>query len=331
MASQIRGLKPKLWKGFRLIAGDGTTVGLPASPDIKEHFGIYEIAKGNTQTVLANCCILYDVLSNFIIDTSLDLITKGEVTIMNELLNRACFTHTIVLLDRGFGYFYICKQLYNRQLDFCIRLKVKGSSFAKKALLNPANDFITDWIPSESERGSCTKYNLDITPIKVRVTKITLDTGEIEMLVSSVLDMKKISEADMKALYGMRWGVEEGIKKLKPKMKLEQFGCRKHEGVYQEFYAHIFMMNLVTLLGNEAQQEIEVETINRKGSYKYNWQTAFKLVREEFASIFNFGALDASLEKLIIQIKGSLTMIKPGRSFARHRDKRKHRYAQCYK
>jgi hypothetical protein len=135
----------------------------------------------------------------------------------------------------------------------------------------------------------------------------------------------------MKELYALRWGVEEGLKKLKPKMKLEQFGCRKQEGVYQEFYAHIFMMNLVTLIGNDSEQEIERKTAKRKNLYKYNWQNAFLYVRNQFASLFHFGNIEATLKILSCQIRGSLVMIKPGRSFERHKNKRKHRFAQCYK
>jgi hypothetical protein len=44
MQTYIASLEPKQWKGFRVIAGDGATVNLPASPQIKEHFGIYEIS-----------------------------------------------------------------------------------------------------------------------------------------------------------------------------------------------------------------------------------------------------------------------------------------------
>ena len=55
------------------------------------------------------------------------------------------------------------------------------------------------------------------------------------------VDLKQITKEDMKALFALRWGVEGGIKKLKPKMKLEKFGCRKQEGVYQDFYAHIWL------------------------------------------------------------------------------------------
>ena len=82
ISSHIQAMPPKLWNGFRLIAGDGTTVSLPASPDIKDHFKIYEISGGNTHTVLANCCILYDVMTNFIVDVNLDLMSNGELPMM---------------------------------------------------------------------------------------------------------------------------------------------------------------------------------------------------------------------------------------------------------
>jgi hypothetical protein len=189
--AHIKTLPPKLWKGFRLIAGDGTTVGLPATPDIKDHFKIYESSKGNTHIVLANCCILYDVLSSYVVDVNLDLMSNGELPMMADLIDKAEFTNTIVLLDRGFGYFATCKRLLNKNLDFCIRLKAAGSTFAREALSNPSNDFITEWIPSEASRTSNKKHNLDVNPIMVRVIKITLDTGEIEVLVSSLLDLKR--------------------------------------------------------------------------------------------------------------------------------------------
>ena len=130
----------------------------------------------------------------------------------------------------------------------------------------------------------------------------------------------------------MRWGVEEGFKKLKPKMKLEQFGCRRYEGVYQEFYAHIFMMNLVTLIGNDAQDKIIEKTKGRKLKYKYNWQNAFRFVRNKFIDIFNIGAFQRSIECIIEQIANSITAIKNNRNFARQMGgKRKNRYTQCYK
>ena len=330
MSEHIQTLKPKLWKGFRLIAGDGTTVNLPPSPKIKEHFGIFAISEG-THTCLANACMLYDVLSNLVVDTIISPCSIGEGTLMDHLLKNPQFSNAIILLDRGFGYFSTCKKIINKQLSFCIRLKTSQSDFAKKALLNPLTDFVTDWLPSETEKLTCRQNGIDTEPIKVGVTKIILHTGEIEVLVSNLF-IAAIDQSGMRELYGMRWGVEEGFKKLKPKMKLEQFGCRRYEGVYQEFYAHIFMMNLVTLIGNDAEEKIIKKTKGRKLKYKYNWQNAFRFVRNKFIDIFNIGAFQSSIECIIEQIANSLTAIKNNRNFGRQMGgKRKNRYTQCYK
>lgn len=331
MSEHIQTLKPKLWNGFRLIAGDGTTVNLPPSSKIKEHFGIFAVSDGNTHTCLANACMLYDVLSNLVVDTIISPCSIGEGTLMDHMLKNPQFSNAIILLDRGFGYFSTCKKIINKQLSFCIRLKTSQSDFAKKALLNPLTEFVTDWLPSEGERLTCRQNGIDTEPIKVRVTKIILPAGEIEVLVSNLF-IAAIDQSDMRELYGMRWGVEEGFKKLKPKMKLEQFGCRRYEGVYQEFYAHIFMMNLVTLIGNDAEEKIMEKTKGRKLKYKYNWQNAFRFVRNKFIDIFNIGAFQSSIECIIEQIANSLTAIKNNRNFGRQMGgKRKNRYTQCYK
>ena len=323
---------PRTWKGFRLIAGDGTTVGLPASPQVKKHFGIFDLTDGTKHTCLANASMLYDVLSGLVLDTVIAPSSIGEGTLMGHMISNACYPGSIILMDRGFGYFSTCKNLINKQMGFCIRITASQSDFAKKVLSDPLSDFITDWVPSESERKTCRQGGLDILPISVRVTKIVLNSGEMEVLVSSIFLMEAINEAAMKELYAMRWGVEEGFKKLKPKMKLEQFGCRKYEGVYQEFYAHIFMMNLVTLIGNDAEDAIAVKTRERKLKYKYNWQNAFRFVRNKFISIFSLGDFSASLEYIVNQVANSLVAIKSNRNFTRSiGGKRKPRFSQCYK
>lgn len=307
---------------------------MPASLQIKKHFGIFSTTQCGTHTCLARTCVLYDVLSDFVIDSIIAPVSIGEITLFTNMLNKLQASNTIILLDRGFGYFSNCKDIINKKLDFCIRLSISQSDFSKAVLLNSLNDFITEWTPSDAEKKTCKNYGLDTNPIQVRVTKIVLKTGEIELLVSSIFDIKAVSEKDIQALYDLRWGIEEGFKKLKPKMKLEQFGCKRYEGIYQEFYAHIFMMNLVSIIGNDAEEKVIQKTKHRKLKYKYNWQNAFRFIREKFIDIFNCGEFSSSLEKIINQITGSLVAIKKGRHFARDMYGKTRRNAgcwQCYK
>ena len=332
MSAHLKTLPPKLWKGYRLIAGDGTTIKVPASTQIKKHFGIFAVGGKNTKTCLTNACMLYDVLSNLVLDSIIAPVSIGEGMLLPNMIKNLNIPHAIILLDRGFGYFSTAKLLLNSNLNFCIRIKTSQSDFAKKAFENPANDFITEWIASESERKTAKNQQLDTESIKVRVTKIMLNTGEVELLVSSLLDLKTISFADISELYHYRWGIEEGYKILKPKMKLEQFSCRQHKGVYQEFYAHIFMLNLTSLLGNEAQEQIEKKTEKRKLKYKYNWQNAFKFVRQKFLKLLKYTEIQSIINEIHIQIRTSIIAIKENRTFERvWHHKQKKRYTPCYK
>jgi hypothetical protein len=122
-------------------------------------------------------------------------------------------------------------------------MSVGCCGFAKRVMADSRADFIALWEPSKKERENTP----GATPITVRVTKTVLDSGMEELLVSSLTDMDEVSTEEMVKLYFMRWGIEEGIKNLKPKMKIEHFGCRKPEGIYQEFHAHILVMNMVAL------------------------------------------------------------------------------------
>lgn len=331
LTDHIETMKPKLWNGYRLIAGDGTTVNLPPSKQVKNHFGVFCKSSIGTSTCLANACMFYDVLSNFVLDSIISPVSIGEVSLLNTMLTKADYSNSILLLDRGFGSFSVCKSCIKRGLNFCIRLKTANLDFAKHVFKNDSTDFITTWKPSEMERSTCRRHHLDIEEITVRVTKVVLNSGEVELLVSNLFEQKTIDEACMKQLYAMRWGVEEGFKKLKPTMKLEQFGSRRYEGIYQEFYAHTFMMNLVGIIGREAEPLIERKTQGRKLKYKYNWKNAFRFVRERFADLFYKAKFIDGLSILIEQVSESIIAIKNNRSFLRPNGGDKPRNTQCYK
>jgi hypothetical protein len=326
-----KGSPSQLWRGYRLIAGDGSTIGLPPSAQIKEFFGISSEKGGGIKSCMARVFMFYDVFNGAILSNRISKMGSTEKALLDECIEELPACRSIIILDRGFGYFNVCKKLYAAKQDFCIRISDAQSGFAKRIDQQAQDDFLMEWEPSASEKRSCLKHGLDTGPIAVRVTKVKLATGEIEILVSSLFDMDNICTQNMKALYGLRWPVEEGFKKLKPKMKLEQFGCRKPDGIFQEFEAHIFMVNLIALLGIQAQQEIDLNR-QTKLKYKYNWQNAFRFVRNEIIRILNTENPELLIKSLIKRIASSKIPIKPDRSFERITfKKRKNRLHQTYK
>jgi len=55
--------------------------------------------------------MLYDVLSNLVVDTIISPCSIGEETLMNHMLKNPQFSNAIILLGRGFGYFSTCKKI----------------------------------------------------------------------------------------------------------------------------------------------------------------------------------------------------------------------------
>jgi len=61
-------------------------------------------------------------------------------------------------------------------------------------------------VPSELERKCGRQGGTYILPNSIWVTKIVLNSGEMEVLVSSTHQMETINESALKELYAMRWG-----------------------------------------------------------------------------------------------------------------------------
>lgn len=333
LLDHIQTLKPKLWKGYQLLAFDGSTAMLPASKEIKKIFGIHSSTDAGTKNCLAQCLFCVDVLSNYMLGYRIGKTSEGECSMFKTMIQKIKINFpSIILLDRGFGNYCNLHIVIFQNRHCCIRLSSHASNFAKMVMKDERQDFITNWYPSEREKSTAKTHNLNITSIKVRVTKVILATGEVELLVSNLYNYLEISSYDMKNLYFKRWGIEESIKKMKPKMKLEFWGCRKTKSIYQEFYANVFMYNLVCILGDEAQVEIEKTTKNRKLKYKYNWQNAYRFTREKLLILLNKKFVFNDLCELIKEIRNSIIAIVPQRNFPRSKfQKDKSRSYQCYK
>lgn len=300
---------------------------MPSSSDIKQHFGVHCTNEAGINRYLARVFFLYDVLNDFVVSSRLSNMNYGEKRLLMDCLSNpgSSANNELILLDRGFGNFCTLKELAIGQFSFCVRLGLRNSNFAKRALQDKRQDFITEWIPSEKEKENSRKNGLDIASIPVRVTKVQLKTGEMELLVTNLCDQKKYTPQELAHLYHLRWGVEEGFKNLKPKMKIEQFGCKKAQGVFQEFYAHIFYLNMISLTGLAASDIIQQKTAHRKWSYKYNWKNAYRFLRAKIIKILFLQEPGDLFDQLINHISSSLVAIKPHRQYVRdtrHQNKR---------
>lgn len=104
--------------------------------------------------------------------------------------------------------------------------------------------------------------------LKVRMSKVILDTGEIEYLLTNIAE-DIIEPEDMKETYFKRWQIEIGYDILKNKLHLENFTRKTKITIEQDFYAQIYTFNVLQDIKNTNTKRIQEKQHNKNLKYKY--------------------------------------------------------------
>ena len=110
--------------------------------------------------------------------------------------------------------------------------------FADKSL--PDSQVVTLKAPKvQQKKLKAAALPLSIT---VRFVRVWLKSGEMEVLVTSLLDEHVYDTAFFKELYALRWGIETFYGTIKGRLNLENFSGKSVEAILQDFHATIFII-----------------------------------------------------------------------------------------
>ena len=169
------------WNGYRIWGIDGTKFALPNYPELAIEFGD---EKGSPT---ARGSILYDLVNYTVLDGQIEKLEVDERTLakrhLSALVERLEVSKDLVISDRGYPSEEMIDFYEKNNLYYLMRVRSKFN-------------VEVDNIPMGGGY-------VHIGQHKVRVVKVVLDTGEIEILLTNLTE-----DFDFKELYFMRWGVE---------------------------------------------------------------------------------------------------------------------------
>jgi hypothetical protein len=297
------------YKGMPLIAIDGSDIALENTTELKREFGCSG-SKKNAATALAS--IAFDPLNHAIYDCRIDKYEADERTLAKAHIKRLLELNmggSLLLFDRGYPSAEFVSFVYEHGFHFVMRVRGKFN--------NEADAIKTEgWI--------YLTHNGKKHP--VRVLKVTLATGEVETLMTS-LDENQLSLDEAGELYFERWGVETAFDLLKSKLELENFSGKTKVSVLQDFYATIYMANLISFAAEEADKKIEERDEGKSLKYKRkaNRNRCIAKFREKFIRILLSDTRNHAplLDKLIADIAKHPVPVVPERSPARKKPRKK--------
>ena len=262
------------FRGYRLVAADGTVLSLPRNPGAPSFVCHDGIPGGINQLHVTP---LYSLQSR----TFSDLVIqpepkKDEIGALITMLKRNTFDQkTLIIADRGFeGYNMLAHLLEKPNVDFLIRVKQSRSAMREVAKLplleidcdisfsictsqkntdkqNPNYVFLQ--VPKKSKPGSKTRRGRwdfgNYYPMRFRICHFLLDNGEFETVATSL--PRSFTPEDIKALYHMRWGQELAFRDWKLSVGLAYLHGRSDAFAEQEIYASLTAFNFASRVCRE--------------------------------------------------------------------------------
>ena len=302
---------------LRILAMDGSRLTLPFTKELEEIYGQTK-NQTNTYIVQTKACVLYDLLNEICINGILSSIDTDERTQAKQLLEH-CQANDLIIYDRGYPSFELIYEHYQKNLHFLMRMPLDFSQVVKDFLASGKTSQIVEIKPGQKKSFENKPYTKSST-LKIRLLRITLNGGGIEVLATSLLDSKHYGNEVFKELYFKRWKIETYYDELKNKLKIEEFSGYSNQSILQDFYSTLFVSNIQTLIENEINEEIEKEseTKNIKYQYKINTTLSYGFMKDRILELFfTKNDMNDIINELKELFKKHLIPIRPNRKFER--------------
>jgi len=292
-----------LWNDYHILADDGTYLQLPRNDVLRKEFGTHG---GDGFCPFAGVSMLFDVLHGWVLDA---IMTHSN---MNE--REECEKHieflwqelphiaqkAILLLDRGYLSADLLETLQASPLKFLARCQ---ASFLSPISNAPMGDSVVTL-----KRGGT-----------VRVIKFTLSTGEVETLLTNLLD---IPAEEFPGLYAMRWAIETAYHRLKRELCVEKFSGKTPNSVRQDFWASMVLMNSVAVFQQAADNQIQDRQKKKDLKHPYRARTSDLIItlRDRFIFAVLCGIPDFTkleMPSIIKTMARTVSPLRPDRSFHR--------------
>lgn len=320
--------KPRLYKGYRLLAVDGSDLQFTADPN--DPLSYFPGVNGQKPYSLLHLNALYDLNSNLYLDA---IVQKRRATnehaALISMVDRSGIAEPVLLTaDRGYESYNTLEHIANKGWKYLIRLRESKGIISSLALPDgdfdmPVQLFLTrkqNKKLKELQKQAPGKYrflptnvNFDYLPcgsdglyaVSFRIVRFHISDDSTETLITN-LDKVSFPADELKHLYRLRWGIETSFRQLKYTVGLSLFQSKKVEYITQEIFARLTMYNFCELLTSH----VAIQKKHRKYVYQTNFTAAVHICRQ-----FLWGAVTPP--KVEDLIKQQIVPIRPGRSAPR--------------
>jgi Transposase DDE domain len=251
------------WRKHRVLAYDGTNLNLPNTPDLQKAFSIPRNQKG-AQGVQALAGVLYDVRNDIAIGAQLGPLQAEKNFLLNDLWS-GTKPGDLIVMDRLFDDFVIIAtaEKYARK----VLIRCPNNSFAAVNEFRVSDDterIVTIELPTTGKTRKYVGEHKLPESVTVRLIKFRLESGEVEVLLTTLCDRRRYPTAEFKEVYHWRWNEEGFFDRAKNIFEVERFSGFSETAIKQDFFGVIFLTTLESILTKGPQSELAEKDRRRR-------------------------------------------------------------------
>lgn len=310
------------YKGYRLIAFDGSDLIIPHNPKDTE---TYIKSKANTRGFnLLHLNGMYDLCNKLYLDACVQTRKKqNEHAALTSMVDRSLLKgKAIVICDRGLESYNNFAHIEEKGWKYLIRVKNPSSNGILSGLNLPCSEEfdqkvnliltrkhtkkekaqpqIYKYIPTRANFDYFDLFNSKYYPLSFRVVRVKIADNSYQSFITN-LSHSEFSIAMIKELYHLRWGIETSFRELKYAIGLTSYHAKKVEYIIQEVFARLIMYNFCEII----TLQTVIKQNSRKHTYQVNFTRAMQICMHFFRCNNNAHPPDveALMQKYILPIR----------------------------
>jgi hypothetical protein len=284
-----------LWIGHRVCLVDGSSSSMPDTPGLQAEFGQSGKQAPGCGFPITKLLGVFDAQTGMILDLLADKFRTHEMSRVSGL-HGWLSAGDVLVGDRGFCSYAHLAALVRLGIHGVFRLhqryivefktrpnrltgrKRKKREKEKRARGKKARrgrtrsrlvkvvgeqDQIVEWAKPRKKPGWMSQAEFDALPETITVRELRYRICEagtrtkVVTLVTTLLDAKTYTRAELSKLYKLRWQVEQDWRDMKTTLGMEVLKCKSVDGVRKEMIVYAVVYNLVCLVRARAAEKQE--------------------------------------------------------------------------
>ena len=258
-----------LWRGRAVKLVDGTGLSMPDTPENQAAYPQPSTQAAGVGFPLARLVMVICLATGAALDTAIGPHQgkgSGELGLVRRLLD-GFNPGDVMLADALYCNYFLIAALMAKGVDVLFEQNGSRITDFRRGQSLGTRDHIVHWPKPATRPQWMTPEQYDDAPDAITLREVKVAH---QVLVTTLLDHRRVSKDDLSVLYGRRWNVELDLRNLKTTTGMDILSCQTPQMNEKQLWVHLLAYNVIRLLMAQAACNANVDP--RSLSFKHTVQ-----------------------------------------------------------